>query len=75
MTMNKHNLNIKLNKILDECYINKYYQKQNNMCCSRIVLETLKIKGDTYGYVFKSLFFFKFIYYIFFLTNSNPIAP
>ena len=66
MTMSKHNLNIKLNKILDEGYINKYYQKQNNMCCSPMVLETLKIKEDTYGYGFKSPFCHLFIIIIIF---------
>ena len=65
MTTNKHNLNIKLNKILDEGYINKHYQKQNNMCSSLMVLEALKIKGDTYGYGFKSLFL-SFIYYYYY---------
>ena len=61
MTMNKNNLNIKLDKIVDEVYKNKYYQKQNNMCYNLMVLETLKIKGDTYGYGFQSPFCHLFI--------------
>ena len=65
MTMNKNNLNIKLDKIVDEGYKNKYYQKQNNMCCSPMVLETLKIKGDAYGYGFQYPFCQLFIILIF----------
>ena len=69
----QNNLNIKLDKIVHEGYKNKYYQKQN-MCCSIMVLETFKIKGDTYGYGFQSPFCHLFIIIII-LTNSNPIAP
>ena len=68
-----NNLNIKLDKIVDEGYKNKYYQKQNNICCSLMILETLKIKGDTYSYGFQSPFCHLFIIIINF-TNSNPIA-